>query len=201
MKKMLILCFLMIVIASPAEAQLDTLWTRTLGGSSNDGFRSVVQTGDGGFLAVGYTYSFGDADVNVPRVGRGALPSSRSEPSLAGEVGRPFGQEGRDAFPSVGAARRVGDAARLVLHLALEMIPAGVKQQPLHLSEGARGSGRQLGCELGGLVLEFFVGDHSRDQIPVECFGSLEYAPGQHQLLGATKPDQTGKEEGAAPVG
>ncbi len=90
MKKILILCFLMIVIASPAEAQLDTLWTRTIGGPSNDGFRSVVQTGDGGFLAVGYTYSFGEADVNVYAVKTDAQGSPVWQKTYGGS-GRDYG--------------------------------------------------------------------------------------------------------------
>ncbi|MFZ1946798.1 MAG: hypothetical protein WAW06_04570, partial [bacterium] len=65
-KRMLWLAVLaMATGAGTAWAQVDTTWTRTYGGSANDGFRSVVMTSDGGFLAVGYTYSFGDDDVNV----------------------------------------------------------------------------------------------------------------------------------------
>ena len=51
--------------AGAAWGQVDTVWTRTYGGAANDGFRSVIKTLDGGFLAVGYTYSFGDNDANV----------------------------------------------------------------------------------------------------------------------------------------
>jgi len=41
------------------DANGDTLWTRTYGGSGNDYGRSVQQTSDGGFVVAGYTYSFG----------------------------------------------------------------------------------------------------------------------------------------------
>jgi parallel beta-helix repeat protein len=34
-------------------------WTKTYGGASYDGARSVIQTGDGGYMLVGYTMSFG----------------------------------------------------------------------------------------------------------------------------------------------
>lgn len=37
----------------------DALWTRTYGGSSAEGGRSVEVTADGGFIIAGYTYSFG----------------------------------------------------------------------------------------------------------------------------------------------
>jgi hypothetical protein len=47
----------------------DTLWTKCYGGSQDDHFRSVQQTTDSGFIAVGYTASFGygDKDFYVVR--------------------------------------------------------------------------------------------------------------------------------------
>jgi hypothetical protein len=59
-------------ITGAAWAQVDTTWMRTYGGAANDGFRSVIETSDGGFLAVGYTYSFGGDDANVYAVKAGA---------------------------------------------------------------------------------------------------------------------------------
>lgn len=55
----------LLIITGTAAAELDSLWSRTYGGVFNDGFRSAVATGDGGFLAVGYTYSYGSENVNV----------------------------------------------------------------------------------------------------------------------------------------
>ena len=37
----------------------DTLWTRTIGGSDREGAMSVFETNDNGYLAAGYTYSYG----------------------------------------------------------------------------------------------------------------------------------------------
>jgi len=47
------------VQASLAQPSPDTLWTRTYGGSSDDGAYSVQQTTDGGYIVAGYTASFG----------------------------------------------------------------------------------------------------------------------------------------------
>jgi uncharacterized delta-60 repeat protein len=44
------------------NAQGDTLWTRTCGGNGDDVARSVHQTSDGGYVAAGYTSSFGMGD-------------------------------------------------------------------------------------------------------------------------------------------
>ncbi|MGD9401471.1 MAG: FlgD immunoglobulin-like domain containing protein [bacterium] len=55
----------LLLIAGSAGADVDSLWCRTYGGPYNDGFRSAIATGDGGYLAVGYTYSFGPDNVNV----------------------------------------------------------------------------------------------------------------------------------------
>jgi hypothetical protein len=43
----------------------DTVWTRTIGGSSADRAYSVGLTDDGGYILVGYTGSFGDGDEDV----------------------------------------------------------------------------------------------------------------------------------------
>lgn len=47
------------------DAQGDTLWTRTYGGSVMDIGHSVQQTSDGGFVVAGYTYSFGAGGYDV----------------------------------------------------------------------------------------------------------------------------------------
>ena len=65
MRRILLSVCILVMAAGGARAQLDTLWTRTFGGAYNDGFQSVIETTDGGFLAVGYTHSFGEAGTNV----------------------------------------------------------------------------------------------------------------------------------------
>jgi len=46
------------------DANGDSLWSRTFGGSSNDYCSSVQQTSDGGYVLAGYTYSFGAGDYD-----------------------------------------------------------------------------------------------------------------------------------------
>jgi hypothetical protein len=41
------------------DANGDTIWTKTFGGNNPDAGCSVEQTNDGGYIAAGYTYSFG----------------------------------------------------------------------------------------------------------------------------------------------
>ncbi len=47
------------------DAAGDTMWTRTYGGASYDYGYSVAQTADGGYVIVGYTYSFGAGQSDV----------------------------------------------------------------------------------------------------------------------------------------
>jgi hypothetical protein len=55
------------------DANGDTLWTKTYGGSNNDIAHSVQQTIDCGYIIAGYTLSFGGLDVYLIRVA-GTLP-------------------------------------------------------------------------------------------------------------------------------
>jgi hypothetical protein len=47
------------------DANGDTLWTRTLGGTDEDRGFSVQQTSDGGYVVTGYTWSFGAGNTDV----------------------------------------------------------------------------------------------------------------------------------------
>jgi hypothetical protein len=47
------------------DANGDTLWTKTFGGTGCEGGRFVQQTFDGGFMIVGYTDSFGAGDYDA----------------------------------------------------------------------------------------------------------------------------------------
>ena len=48
-----------------AQAQIDTIWTRTYGGDHHDYATSLLQTVDGGYLMTGVTYSYGAGDKDV----------------------------------------------------------------------------------------------------------------------------------------
>jgi len=57
--KSIILFLTGLCLASEAQAQPDSLWSRTFGGEQDDECYSLIQTADGGFAMAGYTYSFG----------------------------------------------------------------------------------------------------------------------------------------------
>ncbi len=49
----------MLASAGTANAQPDSLWSRTFGGERADECLSIIQTEDGGYALAGYTNSFG----------------------------------------------------------------------------------------------------------------------------------------------
>jgi hypothetical protein len=53
------------LLLSKFDASGNHLWSRTLGGTSDEYGRSVVQTSDGGFVVTGSTFSFGAGDEDL----------------------------------------------------------------------------------------------------------------------------------------
>jgi putative intracellular protease/amidase len=52
-------------IGQPVLTQGEVMWARTIGGSRADGARAICETGDGGFLMAGYTFSEGSGDADM----------------------------------------------------------------------------------------------------------------------------------------
>jgi len=54
------------------DANGDSLWSRTFGGSNGENCRSVQQTADGGYILGGHTYSYGagSSDFWLVRIAR-----------------------------------------------------------------------------------------------------------------------------------
>ena len=61
MKKIILTTIIFISVSITSFAQtLDTLWTKTIGGSKSDAGHSIRQTTDGGYIITGYTHSLGE---------------------------------------------------------------------------------------------------------------------------------------------
>lgn len=66
MKTYLIIFFTFLVLSSSLIAQApDTLWTRTFGGSDDDGCYDGQQVTGGGYIMTGYTRSFGNSSRDI----------------------------------------------------------------------------------------------------------------------------------------
>jgi hypothetical protein len=64
MKNFITIIFISLLTTASLTAQ-DTLWTKTYGGESAEGGRSVCLTEDGGFAIAGYTFSFGEGNADA----------------------------------------------------------------------------------------------------------------------------------------
>lgn len=62
----------------------DMLWTRTYGGSDNDGAYSILQTGDGAYVVAGFTRSFGagESDMYVIKIEGGTVSIDDDETAI-----------------------------------------------------------------------------------------------------------------------
>ncbi len=80
--------------ASLTDAQVtDILWTRTFGGSSMDGGTSVCETGDGGLLVTGYTFSSGNGSADIYAIKTDSDGNELWSKSFGGEK-RDYGHAG-----------------------------------------------------------------------------------------------------------
>jgi hypothetical protein len=59
------LVFVFVLASTSAAAPGDTLWTKVYGGEYNESAFSVQQTTDGGYVVVGYSYTFGPGNYDV----------------------------------------------------------------------------------------------------------------------------------------
>jgi len=76
----------LLAAAAYAQPNPDTLWTRTYGGSSDDGAYSVQQTTDGGYIMAGQTLSFGAGNYDFYLVKTNSLGDTLWTRTYGGNV-------------------------------------------------------------------------------------------------------------------
>lgn len=96
----------------------DTLWTRTIGGSQSEVAHQVIQTHDGGYLTVGYSFSFGNGDADVYAVkwnANGDVEWDKTFGGLGNDFGYSVVQNADSSFTIAGATTSGGEGLEDVL--------------------------------------------------------------------------------------
>lgn len=79
----------------------DMLWSRAYGGTGNDGASSVIQTSDGGYALVGYTYSYGADQPASYGTGEANIWLVKTDSSGNMQWSKPYGGNGGESASSV----------------------------------------------------------------------------------------------------
>jgi len=79
----------------------DMLWSRVYGGTGNDGASSVIQTSDGGYALIGYTYSYGAGQPSSSGTGQSNVWLVKTDPSGNMQWSKPYGGSGGESASSV----------------------------------------------------------------------------------------------------
>ena len=98
----------------------DTIWTKTYGGTGYDAAYSVQQTIDGGYIVVGYTYSFGagESDVYIIKTdNKGDTVWTKTYGTIRLDFGRFVQQTNDHGYIIVGIKDTVGGSDVFLLKL------------------------------------------------------------------------------------
>ena len=93
----------------------DTAWTKTYGGSSAEGARAISPTSDGGYIIVGYTFSFGAgyADIYVVKLdGGGNMEWSQTYGGPGWEYGNAIAETPDGGYIIAGYTTSLGAGGR-----------------------------------------------------------------------------------------
>jgi len=93
------------------DANGNLLWTKTIGGESDDWGNSLIQTSDGGYVIAGYTKSFGAGDWDVYVVKLDANGNLQWTKTIGGpnyEEGRSLIQTSDGGYAIAGTTRSFG---------------------------------------------------------------------------------------------
>ena len=113
----------------------DTLWTKTFGGTDNDFSSSVQETSDGGYVIVGWTFSFGAGSADVHLIKTDSIGDTlwtKTYGGIDGDVGWSGQQTSDGGFIVTGVTGSFGSGGGdvyLVKTDSLGNVMAGVEEE------------------------------------------------------------------------
>jgi hypothetical protein len=152
----------------------NVLWTKTIGGSSDDEAWSIIQSSDGGFAIAGYTQSFGagGSDMYVVKMGpSGDICWSRGITNyVVSSVSSSFSSPSTVAFPQSPTVTVVSPASGSGGSVSSVCFSAGAPPVPMCLISG--------GCDYyqAGSDMEKITGtmkgvEREREQSEIKSYG------------------------------
>ncbi len=195
MSKILRTILVIFIMATPCFAQLDTVWTITIGDSLSEGARSICPTSDGGAVLAGYTFSEGNGSSDILLVKIDAFGNELNSYTYGGalrDYANRVRQTGDGGYVIVGYTSSFGTGGKDVYLLKINS--SGIQEWQATYGTAVEEIGQDViqtsdgGYIISGWAESDELGEHDTYIIKVDSNGNEEWSD-IYDGLGSTSGD------------